>query len=705
MTDPLQIESPVAQINRARFAGKDFFTFVDDIVARIQTLFVTEFNDFVVSGTGQMLIDIVSWACETLSFYIDRQASESYLTTARTRKAVNRLCRQIGYKMAGAVGASVDLEVRLAAAKAFNVTIPIGFKFKGPSDLVFEATEAVTFLAGEGPLSPARTIACREGLTRTESFTSTGAKNQVFRLSPGEDLYVADGTVSVNVAGPLWTITDLITFDQTNQVEIDFNSDPTTVRFGDGVAGNIPASGANIVVTYAATSGSGGLVLNNTITDVVNPLVVFFQTIDLLITNPDPSSGGADAEDLASAKAKAPRFFKARNVAVTQEDYVGLSQAYTDPIAGTVSVAQAFVARGADDDLTLAALLASIRDLCTPVADDVTSLVATAEANRVATSTARGTIDTTKTNAIESALDAIVTNPQLPLAAGDAIDARVAAQAIRIASNNADVRANEGLAAATLGLKDAAITDIKTQLAGVEAQVQAIVTAIGNIEQSVADANVGIATIDNALTAQSTELAAQTTTLAAIVTRVNTDFENLVQDQLDAIFDHVDGFLADDCKANLVQVPILTRDVNGFLTAPPVALMRSLEAYLEARKEVTQVVEVVSGEVYLVAADITGTIGIRDGYVQATVLSNVRKALDDLLRVRDFGKSLRLSDLYASIVPDPTTGQKGVDGIMYAVFKITGPAISLDGDGNLVIEKKQVVTKGTVTLTGQVAIA
>lgn len=704
MTDPIAIESPVAQINRARFAGKDFFTFVDDIVARIQTLFVTEFNDFVVSGTGQMLIDIVSWACETLSFYIDRQASESYLTTARTRKAVNRLCRQIGYKMAGAVGASVDLEVRLAEAKAFNVTVPIGFKFKGPSDLIFEATEAVTFLAGEGPLSPARIVACREGITKTETFTSTGAKNQVFRLSPGEDLYVADGTVSVNVAGPLWTITDLITFDQTNQVEIDFNSDPTTVRFGDGVAGNIPPTGANIVVTYAATSGSGGLVMNNTITDVVDPLVVFFQEIELLITNPDPSSGGADEEDLASAKAKAPRFFKARNVAVTQEDYVGLSQAYSDPIAGTVSVAQAFVARGADDDLTLAALLQSITDLCQPLADDVVALVADAEADRAAIDTARGTIDTTKTNAIESALDAIVTNPQLPAAAGDAIDARAAAQSIRIASNNADVRADEGIAAATLGLKNAAFTDIKTQLASVEAQVQAIVTAVGNIEQSVADANVGIVTIDNALATQATELGTQATTLAAIVTRVSTDFANLVQDQLDAIFEHVDGFLADDCKANLVQVPILTRDVNGFLTAPPIALMRSLETYLEARKEVTQVVEVVSGDVYLVAADITGTIGIRNGYVQATVLSNVRKALDDLLRVRDFGKSLRLSDLYASIVPDPTTGQKGVDGIMYAVFRITGPALYLDVDGNLVIEQKQVVTKGTVTLTGEAAI-
>src|SRR5262249_16918709 len=129
------------------------------------------------------------------------------------------------------------------------------------------------------------------------------------------------------------------------------------------------------------------------------------------------------------------------------------------------------------------------------------------------------------------------------------------------------------------------------------------------------------------------------------------------------------------------------------------------EAYLNARKEVTQVIDVVSGGPYLVAADILGTLGVLDGYVQATVLSNVRKALDDLLRVRPFGKSLRLSDLYASIVPNPTTGQKGVDGVKYAIFKITGPGAYLDGDGNLVITEKFVVTKGVVTLTAVVAAA
>lgn len=703
MTDPIQIESPMAQINRARYAGKDFFTFVDDIVARIQTLFVTEFNDFVVSGTGQMLIDIVAWACETLSFYIDRQAAESYLSTARTRKAVNRLSRQIGYKMAGAVAASVDLTVNLGEVYSFNVPVPVGYQLKGPNGLVFEAVEEVIFPAGEGPSSPPRTVATREGVSRVEVFTSNGTRNQVFRLNPGDGKFVAEGTVVIRVGGVAWEDVELITFDQTDQVEIDFNSDPTTIRFGDGVAGNVPVTGAEIRVSYIATSGKSGLVQHNTITEGLNPLVVMFQEIELVITNERPSSGGADAEDLISAKAKAPRYFKARNVAVTKEDYVGLSQAYADPIAGAVSVAQAFVARGADDDIHLQILLNNIRGISLPLSTDVQALTAGAESARLSIVAENTDIQSEVDTALLPSLDAIVTNALLPAASGDAIDCRVAARAVRVASSEASVRADEGLADGTLGGKNSALTDIKTLLSSVESEVQTIVDRVGTIEQSVFDARAGSVRIGTAVSTIVLDLAAIETSLLDIVDRVDTNFETAIETQLQSIFDHVDGFLSDDCKANLVQVPILTRDVDGFLTEPPIALMRSLERFLNARKEVTQVVEVVSGGPYLVRADIVALLGILDGYVQATVISNVRKALDDLLRVRPFGKSLRLSDLYAAIVPNPATGQKGVDGVSYANFEITGPALYLDASGNLIIEQKRVVTKGVVTLTGEVA--
>ena len=707
MSEPLEIESPQANINRARFAGKDFFTFVDDLIARIQLNFVTEFNDFVSSGTGQMLIDIVSWACETLSFYIDHQAAESYIQTAKLRRSLVRLCRQIGYKMAPAVSASVDLEVTLEEIHPFDVTIPVGFKFRGPSKLVFEATEAVTFFAGEGPASVPRIVAAREGVTRTEKFKSSGNKNQMFRLNLAQGKWVAEGTVSSTVGGAPWDESTFITYDPTDQYEIDYNLTPPVLRFGDAVAGNIPATGADIIVTYVETSGEGGLVLTDTIQDVVSPLVVAFTDIGLNITNPNPSAGGAPPESLESARRNAPFYFAARNVAVVKNDYVSLSQAYTDPVAGSVAVAQAFVALGADDDLTLQELLNNIRAIVSPLADQIQSYVDEARNDLSAISDLRDDAET-ENGDIGTALAAI------GVASAEARS--------RTADAQAEATQIEGDVAMALGqigtwpsgptqIEDPELTIIQNILNDIDSKAVAakgygnnVLGELSDIDNEVTDA----IAVQGAIAADLVAMAPLITSLSGeldnISVGIGTGFETSIETELQAIYDHVDGFLSNDCKSNLVQVPILSYDVNGFYAVPPLALMRSLERYLRARKEVTQAVEVVSGEPYLVRAVIVGTIGILGGYVQATVLSNVRKAIEDLLKGRVFGDSLRLSDIYTSIQPDPKTGVGGIDGVDYASFEMTGPTSFLNARGNLVISREYVITLGSLTLAPEMAV-
>lgn len=767
MTDPIQIESPQANINRARYAGKDFFTFVDDLIARIQSLFITEFNDFVTSGTGQMLIDIVAWAAETLSFYIDRQATESYLATARTRKAVNRLARQVGYKMAASVSAIVDLDVNLSQVYVINITIPVGFQFKGPNDLIFEAVESITFPAGEGPTSLARKIGVREGETRVETFVSDGSRNQIFRLNPGSGRAVAGESVTTRVDGVDWTEQEIITFDQTNQYEIGYNDEPPTLRFGDGVAGNVPSTGAEIRIEYVANSGLAGLVQSESIEDVESPLVVSATVIPLIITNPKPTSGGFDQESLTSAKINAPRVFKTRQVAVTREDYESLAGAFTDPLAGTVAVAQAFVARGAEDDLQLQILLSNIRAIIEPIS----------EAVQVETAAIRADIQNTLDDNGSSGIDEIVTEAAgsnvalTALLAGFAAltaSARTAAQDAKNRSNKIDVDradiASESVTGdgfvtagsssssslraaiaavpagspsqldtpeltafnALLDLIDSALSsahssfaligneaaDIAADTAAIRADANTIVAGMDSIDDATADATSSAAEVAAFLAsipALTADIVARCATLDALVT---TSFENAVSDELDDIFAHVDSFLSDDCKANLIEVPVLTRNADGFLTEPPVALIRSLQSYLDARKEVTQVPEVVSGKIFLVPAVIEGTVGIFEGFVQQTVLSNVAKAVDDLLRVRAFGASLRKSDLDAKAVPNPQSGIGGVAGVKYAIFRILGHIDPLSGDlstsfvdtdGNLVIDNRYVITKGTVDLVAETA--
>jgi hypothetical protein len=697
MADPIQIESPQTNINRARFAGRDFFTFIDDIVARIQALFVTEFNDFVVSGTGQMLIDIVAWAAETLSFYIDRQASESYLATARTRKGISRLARQLGYKMSAAVAATVDLEVNLAAVQTFDATIPVGFKFHGPSGLVFEAVEAVTFPKDEGPDSPPRTVGVREGETRVEIFTSNGEKNQSFRLNPQKGRAIAGNGFSCRVDGAPWSENEVITFEATDQFEVNYNDVPPTLRFGNGVAGNIPTIGDEIRSEYVATNGKNGSVQSGTINDVVSPLVISATIIPLVITNPLPTTPGADQEDLDRTKSTAPGYYKARDVAVTREDYESLSLAYVDALAGAVAVAQAFVAHSADDDVQLQIYLDNIRNIVNPLAADVQAATAQIYIDKETISDARDDAESSATgiptdlSSIESATDSA--RDEAHVAKTSSVDGRAQVDDYG-PSGSADLDAGQ-------------VAAINGYFSSIEGNVDNILTELGAIDvarESAGDKNSEVLVKLNDMVAPLASIEAQ---VLVINSRVSTGFETAIETELQNIFDHVDGFLSDDCKANLVQVPILTRDVDGFLIEPPIALIRSLYNYLDARKDVTQVVEVVSGGGYLILANITGTIGVLPGYVRQTVLSNVQKAIDDLLRVREFGESLRTSDLDSITSPNPRTGTGGIDGVAYSVFQIAVAVDSpmpVDGDGNLILtDPKYVITKGVVTLTTEEA--
>lgn len=703
MTEPIQLDSPQANVNRARFAGKDFFTFVDDLIARIQALFVTEFNDFVASGTGVMLIDMVSWAAETLSFYIDRQATESYLETARTRRAVNRLARQVGYKMRAAVSASVDLEVNLKAVWAFDVPIPIGFQFKGPNGLIFQAIEAVTFPAGEGPLSPSRTISCTEGYSVEEIFVSNGQKNQVFRLSPGANRYVADGTVDVRVGGGAWAESPFISFDATDQYEVDYNTDPPLLRFGDAVAGNVPVVGAEIRANYISTGGSAGLVMHDTITEVVNPLVVAFNNIGLTITNPDPSSGGYDRESLEEAKRNAPLYFKAREAAVTRDDYIGLSQAFSDPVAGAVAVAQAFVALGADDDLVLQEYLNDIRGIVNPLAATIDGLTDDAAVALASLSAAQADA-ATQSGAISTAFSGITTSSTSARTKANAANADVIQAESQVAAARAKVTAigsSAGPDALTVVSYNELLgyfTSSDTQTGEAKTNLNSLVTDLDSIDTKVTTGQAAQGVLATDLVAIAAQAVVISGKLVDIDTQVNAGFETAIEDLLDLIFAHVDGFLSHNCKSNLVQVPILTKDVDGFLTEPSTALIKALQTYLNGMKEVTQIVEVVSGGPWLIAASIEGIIGVKAGYVQPTVLSNVRKAIDDVLRDREFGKDLHLSDIMSVVAPDPVRKTGGVDGVAYAKLRIAGPIAYLDTYGDLSIENKMVITKGTVTL-------
>ena len=715
-----------AGLTKARFSGADFDTILDDVLARAQAKYSGSFNNFALSDLGVVLIESFAVAFDQLAFYLDRRATDTYLSTVRTMRNAAYLARQQGYKIGPAVSSSVDLTVSLGQVYAFDVPIDVGRQFRGPNNLIFEAARATTFVAGSGP-SDTQLIPVYEGETITETFSSTGALNQSFdlrRVPSGK--FIVIGSVDVTVDGSPWPEVDLLEFGATSQFEIGYADSPPALRFGDGVVGLIPVAGATITVTYVASSGVAGKVSSGEITSLVTPLVQSFTTIELLINNLDKSIGGDDAESLASIKANAGRVFKTRDVAVTALDYESLSGAYADPLFGRVAVAKAVAARSAASDLTLQNLLLVIRNAVTAFVPSVTAVLDTANATLT-------DLDTTVLPALATDLaDIAVLTTGIDADLTSALTSARSSKnrAIEVVTETTSIQAQvtvaNGIITPIAVGPDAltaptrtALLDALTAISGDNSSIFAAATLL----QSAADAeaaSVAAAKDKNAgigldLITTGTELLSAETNRGLIATAVTSlqgntaslatlivDQSSTVNTACDDIFNHVDEFLADDCKANLVVVPILARDASGFYAAPSIGLIQSLQVFLEARKEVTQTVSVTSGVAFLVPAVLTIRLGVLTGFSESLTRASVEAVVDGILRDRVFGASLYVSEFYCSITD--------VAGVAFANVTINGnldsllvlTSIRVDAQGNLIIADTEVITKGTVTVNTEV---
>lgn len=729
-------------INRVRYAGFDFDTHVDDLRARIQVKFAADYNDFALASLGMMLLDIIAFGLDTLSFYLDRRATEVYLSTARTRRGVSRLTRQLGYKMGGAVSASTDLQISVTNAQPIDVPIVAGFQFNGPNGLIFQASEEVVWTAAEQAAGTIKLVPVSEGETVTETFTSDGTANQVFELRAVPDGKApTQGSVSSVVDGTDWLEQEFLNFGATDQFEVGFNDDPPTIRYGDGTIGNIPVTNASISITYLASSGKAGNVAANTIQAETVQLVVAGAAVDLSINNNSKSVAGDDAETLAHAKSFAGRFFNSRQVAITRNDYTALAGSFADPVFGRVAVAQAVSSRSAVLDLFLQVQLAIIANGLEPPVASINSVIAKNADSSVSTSilnlalAALGTGDesvqgaaenaaasvATIENNIDSTISSIRGNRNVTLE----IDSEVVAAKIVVDSSGASsgekTTLNGHLDA--ISFKSISIRGgMETQL-GTLSGVKDETNKIGNDTAAIQiDGNDSFLKIvfdqGDVLIAL---MGSDDTDDPSLSTGLYFDFNKTLKDQanlldpdiannaagdiaqaLRDIEDHVDKILAADCQANLVSVPILVRDAAGFYTIPSNALVDALQSFLDAKKEVTQTVRVVGGGDFLIFPVITARVGVKIGFSLEQTRTAVESAIDGVLRDREFGVDLFRSDLVDAIL--------AIEGVSFTNVNITGhttlsestPSVEfVDLDGNLIITQANVITKlpGSVTVT------
>ncbi len=308
------------------YTNKDYESIQQELLAKIPQL-TDRWTDFNHSDLGVVLLELFCGIGDMLAYYLDVQAAEAFLPTARQRQNVIDLCKLIGYRLDTPVAATTTLRFSLSAPLSTDLVVPAGtvcraLLDKGQAD--YETVE--DGLIPHGVLTVS--VPARQGIRHTETFTAIGQPSQRFQLTSET---IAQGSIRVSIGQETWTEVDH--FQESAPDSLHFMADTdaldvTTVIFGDGQNAVVPQQGTEITVGYLTTIGEKGNLAPGRIAQILTPVYNDGVQIPLSVTNPVPATGGASRETIEHARRQAPAELRTLWKAVTLEDYKALAEGF-----------------------------------------------------------------------------------------------------------------------------------------------------------------------------------------------------------------------------------------------------------------------------------------------------------------------------------------------------------------------------------------
>ena len=124
------------------YTSRDFSSIKDDLVNYAKRYYPDTFKDFNEASFGALMLDMVSYVGDQLSFYTDFQANESFIDSAIQYENVVRLAKQMGFKFPGAATAS--------GVCSFYVLVPANINGRGPDINYFPILQRGSLLSAGG---------------------------------------------------------------------------------------------------------------------------------------------------------------------------------------------------------------------------------------------------------------------------------------------------------------------------------------------------------------------------------------------------------------------------------------------------------------------------------------------------------------------------------------------------------------------------
>lgn len=89
-----------------KYLNRDFESFKRDLVEHLRIYFPDTVQDFNESSVGMMLVEMVSFIGDNMSFYLDKRFNETFIETATEKKNLFKHAKQLGFKPFGKTSAT-----------------------------------------------------------------------------------------------------------------------------------------------------------------------------------------------------------------------------------------------------------------------------------------------------------------------------------------------------------------------------------------------------------------------------------------------------------------------------------------------------------------------------------------------------------------------------------------------------------------------
>lgn len=303
-------------------------------LAKIPILSSGLWTDLNATDPGIILLDYVHALVDMVQYYQDHNALEVFLSTAKERKNIFRIVKQLSYKVRSAKGAKLD--VKFYVKELYDKPIRI------PKYTSIQTSEGVEYLTTRESYINANEIStivpCVQGTIKRMNYQGTGISKYTdsFGISEDQTVLLAEQNVDIDSisindsTGRIWNAVDHIVFSESDDrvYQKDLNPDGTIlITFGDGERGKLLTDTDVLVIEYIASLAEEGRVGIGAVNELNDDLYdIAGNQISVYVTNPEPSTGGSGPQSEEDIKAIAPGVIKAQDRAVTLGDFEALAR-------------------------------------------------------------------------------------------------------------------------------------------------------------------------------------------------------------------------------------------------------------------------------------------------------------------------------------------------------------------------------------------